>query len=83
MPTKEDAVEAYNTLQEELSENSNFGKYLIELQNAWRPIAIMAGMTILISILYIFLLKWITKPLLYVSMLIILLCFLILGAFCF
>jgi hypothetical protein len=32
---------------------------------------------------YIWLLKWITKPLLYVSMLLILLCFLVLGAFCY
>jgi hypothetical protein len=43
----------------------------------------MSGMTILISMLYIWLLKYITKPLLYISMLIILLCFLILGAFCY
>lgn len=43
----------------------------------------MSGVTILISMFYIWLLKWITKPLLYVSMLLILLCFLILGAFCY
>lgn len=43
----------------------------------------MSGMTIVISMIYIWLLKYITKPLLYVSMLIILLCFLILGAFCY
>lgn len=43
----------------------------------------MSGVTILISMFYIWLLKWITKPLLYVSMLLILLCFLVLGAFCY
>ena len=43
----------------------------------------MSGCTILISLLYIWLLKWITKPLLYVSMILILFCFLVLGAFCF
>jgi hypothetical protein len=39
----------------------------------------MAVATIFISIFYIFLLKWITKPLLYVSMLIILVAFVLLG----
>mmetsp|Transcript_14788 Transcript_14788/g.25160 ORF Transcript_14788/g.25160 Transcript_14788/m.25160 type:complete len:151 (+) Transcript_14788:590-1042(+) len=40
----------------------------------------MAGGTIVISIIYIFLLKWITKPLLYTSMLLILAMFILLGA---
>jgi len=39
----------------------------------------MAGATFLISIIYIFLLKWITKPLLYISMVAILAAFLLLG----
>ena len=41
----------------------------------------MSFVTILVSIAYIWLLKWITKPLLYTSMLIILLCFLVLAAY--
>ena len=41
--------------------------------------AIMGGATIVISIIYIFLLKWITKPILYTSMFIILLMFILLG----
>ena len=43
----------------------------------------MSGCTILVSIIYIWLLKWITKPLLYVSLIIILVCFVALGGFCF
>jgi hypothetical protein len=41
----------------------------------------MSLMTIVISIIYVFLLKWITKPLLYISMVLILLGFLLLGGF--
>ena len=41
----------------------------------------MAFVCILISLLYIWLLKWITKPLLYASMMIILVCFLIMAAY--
>jgi len=42
----------------------------------------MCGGTIVISIVYIFLLKWITKPLLYTSMLLILIGFILLGGWC-
>jgi hypothetical protein len=41
----------------------------------------MSAMTIVISLVYIWLLQYITKPLLYTSMLIILLCFLVLAAY--
>mmetsp|Transcript_26249 Transcript_26249/g.40070 ORF Transcript_26249/g.40070 Transcript_26249/m.40070 type:complete len:175 (-) Transcript_26249:786-1310(-) len=40
----------------------------------------MGGVTVVIAIVYIFLLKWITKPLLYTSMFIILIFFILLGA---
>ena len=41
----------------------------------------MSGMTIVISIIYVFLLKWITKPLLYVSMFVIFVAFVLLGGY--
>ena len=41
----------------------------------------MAFATIIISIIYVFLLKWITKPLLYISMVLILVGFILLGGF--
>lgn len=40
-------------------------------------------MTIVISIIYVFLLKWITKPLLYVSMFVIFVAFVLLGGYCY
>jgi len=42
----------------------------------------MAGATILISLIYIFLLRWLTKPLLYTSMVLILAGFVLLGGWC-
>jgi hypothetical protein len=48
----------------------------------WKGMAVMAGATFVITIIYIFLLKWITKPLLYVSMVIILAVFILLGGWC-
>lgn len=41
----------------------------------------MSFVTILIAIAYVWLLKWITKPLLYCSIIIILICFLVLAAY--
>ena len=45
----------------------------------WKTMAIMAAGTVGISIIYIFLLKWITKPILYTSMFIILIMFILFG----
>lgn len=60
-------------------ETSGFVKYLVELELCWEIMVGMAVATIFISAVYIFLLKWITKPLLYVSMLAILVGFVLLG----
>jgi MFS superfamily sulfate permease-like transporter len=60
-------------------ETTGMVKYLVELELCWEILAGMAVATIFISIFYIFLLKWLTKPLLYVSMLIILVAFVLLG----
>jgi hypothetical protein len=43
----------------------------------------MCIVTLVIAIIYIFLLKWITKPLLYASMILILAMLILMGAFCF
>lgn len=57
-------------------------KYLVELGETWEIMLGMLGATIVISGFYIFLLKWITKPLLYISMLLILIGFILLGGWC-
>jgi len=62
-----------------MDENNNFGKFINDIQNCWQAIVIMTFGALVISAVYIFLLKWITKPLLYVSMVLILLFFLLLG----
>jgi len=41
----------------------------------------MAAMTFVVSAIYVFLLKWLTKPLLYISIVLILLGFGLLGVF--
>ena len=51
------------------------------MQNCWEVMVGMCFGTILISIVYMALLKWIVRPLLYLSMLFILGGFLLLGGF--
>lgn len=79
LPNKETAYDIFKKVYKELEESHNFGKYLAELQDCWRPMAVMAAGTVVISIVYIFLLKWITKPLLYTSMVLIQFMFILLG----
>jgi hypothetical protein len=57
----------------------NFGKYAADIQQCWQGMLIMCFVTLVISIIYIFLLKWITKPLLYTSMAVIFIGFFLLG----
>lgn len=66
-----------------MNQQSSFSTYFAELQVCWKAIAGMCAATIVISIIYIFLLKWITKPLLYISMLLILITFVLLGGYSF
>ena len=81
MPSRESAKAILQRIEEELNAESNFGKYVLDLQNCWEGLAVMSAATIVISIIYVFLLKWITKPLLYISMVLILLGFILLGGF--
>jgi hypothetical protein len=60
--------------------SENFARYFAEIEKSWKEMAIMGAGTIGISIIYIFLLRWITKPLLYLSMLAIQIGFILLGA---
>jgi hypothetical protein len=56
---------------------------MLALQNSWQPMAIMCAGSFFIALFYIFILKWITKPLLYMSLLIILIALCAFGAFVF
>jgi len=86
IPTKESASDVYKILMNALQNDPNFGtfsKYAQEIGVVWKEILYMCLASVVISIIYIFLLKWITKPLLYCSMVIILAMFVLLGAWSF
>jgi len=82
IPTKEVGAELFNTIIAEVDKKTGAVKYLVELGEVWEVLLGMAVATIFISLLYIGLLKWITKPLLYTSMFIILVGFVLLGGWC-
>lgn len=65
-----------------MDEQFNFGQYVTDMQICWKGLAIMCAVTFGIAIVYIFLLKWITKPLLYISMVLILALFMLFGGWC-
>jgi len=79
LPTEEAAKDVFTEMVKKLDESTGMVKYLVQLGECWEIVLAMAGATIVISIFYIFLLKWITKPLLYTSMLLILIGFILLG----
>ena len=56
-------------------------KYVTQMQYCWQHLIGMAAMTFVVSAVYVFLLKWLTKPLLYISIVLILLGFGLLGIF--
>jgi len=82
VPDKEVAKDLSLKLLAELDKSTGMVKYLVELAECWEVLVGMAVATIFISIAYIALLKWITKPLLYTSIVIILLGFVLLGGWC-
>jgi hypothetical protein len=51
----------------------------MDIADAWKVIAIMSFVGLLVTIVYIFLLKWITKPILYISLVFILIFGLLAG----
>jgi len=77
------AKKALDVIKRALAADPNVGRmteYFQQLEIVWKEILYMCLASVLITVVYIFLLKWITKPLLYVSMLIILIMFVLLGA---
>jgi 4-hydroxybenzoate polyprenyltransferase len=82
LPTKEVGLDLFNKMLEKFDDSTGMVKYLVELGEVWEILVGMCFGTIVISIFYIFLLRWITKPLLYISMLAILIGFILLGGWC-
>ena len=63
--------------------NSGIANYIVEIKSAWKAMTIMVFGAFIITIIYLALLKWITKPLLYISLLAIFLFGALGGAFLF
>jgi len=63
--------------------NQQFAQYVADIQESTKPLMIMAAVTFVISMLYIYLLKWFAKPLLYISIVAILVSGVIGGFFLF
>ena len=45
-----------------------FGKYMVDIQETWQLIIVMGIISFVFTLIYMYLLKWITKPVLYVSL---------------
>lgn len=68
---------------EALSANSAFSSSMNDIQLCWKVVLGMCVATIFIALIYVFLLKWVVKPILYVSMVIILALFVLFGLWSF
>jgi hypothetical protein len=60
-----------------------FGKYMHDLKESWKLILAMGAASLVVTLIYLFLLRWITKPLLYVSLFLILIFGGLVTAWCF
>jgi putative Ca2+/H+ antiporter (TMEM165/GDT1 family) len=66
-----------------MKNNSVMSDSVSDIQTTWKVIAGMAAATVLIALIYITLLRWFVKPLLYISMVLILVCFILFGTWSF
>lgn len=83
IPYGSEVKDTFNEIYKYMNGQFNIGQYMTDLMESRMALIIMMVITLLIAIIYIFLLKWFVKPLLYTSMLIILLGFILLGGFCY
>ena len=71
-PLDEQFMDLINKVLASLSDQPGFGKYIADLEYSWQPIVYMSLASIVITFVYIWLLKCLTRPLLYISIFIIL-----------
>lgn len=83
LPDKASIIKVYSKVMEAMSSNSTFTSSMNDIQLCWKVILAMCACTILIALIYVFLLKWIVKPVLYVSMVAILVLFVLFGLWSF
>jgi hypothetical protein len=69
LPTPAELKNFATTLYDQMDKQmGGVGKYVIDIKNSWKLILVMGLASFFITILYMALLKWITKPLLYLSL---------------
>lgn len=68
---KEKAVMVKEVAEEMSKSMGNFARYTNDVVIAYPLIIIMVFVSLLITVAYMYLLKWITKPILYVSLLLV------------
>lgn len=83
VPTAADSKKVGKQLFQAMDDQFNVGQYLSDVGDASNGLAIMMLVTLIIAIIYIFLLKWFVKPILYTSMVLILAFLVLLGGWCF
>lgn len=81
VPSAASAEDVLKTLYK--GSTGQFAQYVADIKESVRPLFIMAAVTFVVSMLYIYLLKWFAKPLLYISILAILICGVVGGLYLF
>lgn len=72
IPRADEAEDIVTELYAELDENiGGFGNYINDIKDAWFVMIVMAVVSLLVTITYVWLLKILTKPLLYTSLVLI------------
>lgn len=64
-----------------MGESDSASKYVVDIINSWSTLLIMVFVTVIIAILYVWILKYIVKPLLWASMILVVGIFVALGAY--
>jgi len=70
----------YEQLNEQLG---SFGKYMTDLVEGWKIILVMSFGSLFITLIYLCLLRWITKPILFTSLFLILILGALVTAWCY
>lgn len=68
LPEYDSTVELIKTVFAEMNNQANFSQYFIEIGEVWKLMIVMCFVALILSVIYVFLLRWIAKPLIYVSL---------------
>jgi choline transporter-like protein 2/4/5 len=83
LPEPASAKDTFDKITASMNESNPLTTALLDLVRSWKLIAAMSGVVFLTTFLYVFLLQWIAKPLLYISLVVLLLFLAGSGFFCF